>query len=115
MTNGPSRVFVGYVINRNGDLERRVFVICFDSRRIFIYDPVERRFETQVITGRGPHAFALDVNLDRHDETNTYAYAYVGHFTDSYIGVIDLDQRHSSTYGTIVLSIGQRTAPRASK
>jgi hypothetical protein len=115
MTAGPSRVFVGNVINRNGQLERRVFVICFDSRRIFVYDPAERRFETQIVTGRGPHAFALDVNLDLQDDTKTYAYAYVGHFSDSYIGVVDLDQRHASSYGTIVLSVGQRTPPRASK
>lgn len=115
MTTGPSRVFVGSVINRDGKLERRVFVICFDTRRIFIYDPAERRFEAQIVTGRGPHAFALDVKLDKPNDPNAYAYAYVGHFSDSYIGVVDLDQRHSSTYGTIVLSIGQRTPPRASK
>jgi hypothetical protein len=119
MTAGPSRVFVGNVIDRNGKLARRVFVVCFDSRRIFVYDPSNpipgHGFETQIITGRGPHAFALDVNLDRDDDTKTYAYAYVGHFSDSYIGVVDLDQRHSSTYGTIVLSVGQRTPPRASK
>lgn len=115
MTTGPSRVFVGNVINRQGMLERRVFVICFDTRRIFIYDPAERRFDAQIVTGRGPHAFALDVKLDGPKDPNAYAYAYVGHFSDSYIGVVDLDQRHSSTYGTIVLSIGQRTPPRASK
>jgi len=111
MTTGPSRVFVGNIIDRNGNLARRVFIICFDSRRVFVYDPATRRFETEVVTGRGPHAFALDVD----EETKSYAYAYLGHFSDSYVGVIDLDQRHASTYGTIVLSVGQRTPPRASK
>ncbi|HVW25965.1 MAG TPA: hypothetical protein VHC69_11395 [Polyangiaceae bacterium] len=113
---GPSRVFVGNIIDKSGNLSRRVFVICFDSRRIFVYDPVTPdRFETEIVTGRGPHAFALDSHVDPDDPTQSYAYAYLGHFTDSYIGVIDLNQQHTQSYGTIVLSIGQRTAPRASK
>jgi hypothetical protein len=112
MSTGPSRVFVGDVIDTTGALSPRVFIICFDSRRIFVYNPGTRSFETEIATGRGPHAFALDV--DEAPEP-TYAYAYVGHFSDSYIGVIDLDQRHTSAYGTIVLSVGQRTPPRASK
>jgi hypothetical protein len=121
MTTGPSRVFVGNVIDKNGKLSPRVFVICFDSRRIFIYDPRHPGgFETEITTGRGPHAFALDVDEPHTDDAGnavppSYAYAYLGHFSDSYIGVIDLDQRHVASYGTIVLSVGQRTPPRASK
>jgi hypothetical protein len=42
------------------------------------------------------------------------AHAYVAHFTDSYLGVIDLDQRNS-TYGTMLATIGRPSAPRASK
>ena len=37
--------------------------------------------------------------------------AYVGHFTDSYIGLIDLDQSHADTFETIVASIGVPQAP----
>jgi hypothetical protein len=115
MTAGPSRVFVGNVIDTSGKPVPRVFVVCFDSRRIFVFDPATRSFETVIVTGRGPHAFALDMNVDKDTPDNSYAYAYVGHFSDSYLGVIDLDQRHTSTYGTFVLSVGQRTPPRASK
>ncbi|HEX4335678.1 MAG TPA: hypothetical protein VH062_07160 [Polyangiaceae bacterium] len=117
MTTGPSRVFTGNVIDKNGKLSPRVFIICFDSRRIFVYDPANRRFDAEVITGRGPHAFALDVEqgVDGAGNPVEHAYAYIGHFSDSYIGVIDLDQRHTAAYGTIVLSVGQRTPPRASK
>jgi hypothetical protein len=130
MSVGPSRVIVGDVLDEKGRRVRRVFVVCFDSRRIFVFDPEKRRFEAEIITGRGPHAFALDV-LDKEDAdklneaadklneahvaASEHAYAYVGMFSDSYIGVVDLDQRHVGTYGTFVLSVGERTPPRASK
>ena len=44
-----------------------------------------------------------------------HALGYVAHFTDSYIGVVDLDQRHARTYGAIIGSIEQPLAPRSSK
>ncbi|HVJ16885.1 MAG TPA: hypothetical protein VM686_15700 [Polyangiaceae bacterium] len=103
---GPSRVVVGEVTNPDGELERRVFVVCFDSRRVFIYDPVRHRMEAEVITGRGPHALALDA---------AHGLAYVGHFTDSFVGVISLDQRFPDTYATIVATVEAPQAPRASK
>jgi hypothetical protein len=109
---GPSRVFVGKVILKDGSLATRVFVVCFDSRRIGIYDPESHMIEKWVETGRGPHGFAVDVGSDASGEL--HALAYVAHFTDSYIGVVDLDQRHAS-YGTIVTSVGWPSAPRASK
>jgi hypothetical protein len=107
---GPSRVVVGDILNADGNPEKRVFVVCFDSRMIFIYDPVRRRIEKQIETGRGPHAFVVDV-----DVTANHALAYVAHFTDSYLGVISLDQRFPHSYGAIIASIGRPTAPRASK
>jgi hypothetical protein len=106
LTAGPSRVVLGSIINAQGELERRVFVVCFDSRRIFIYDPVRRTVEAEVTTGRGPHALAVDT---RH------GLAYVGHFTDSFIGVIALDQRFPDTYATLVATVARPTPPRASK
>jgi hypothetical protein len=105
---GPSRVFVGEIVNERGERERRIFVICFDSRRIAVYDPVRRRLETEIVTGRGPHAFAVDIGED-------HAYAYVGHFLDSYVGVVDLDQRHRGMYGAMIATIAKPTPPRASK
>ena len=38
--------------------------------------------------------------------------AYVSHFTDSYIGLIDLDQSHSETFESIVATIGIPTPRR---
>jgi hypothetical protein len=109
---GPSRVVLGQIINPEGELERRVFVLSFDSRRIVIYDPARDRIEGDIVTGRGPQAFVVDVS----DEGGTLrALGYVAQFTDSYIGVISLDQRHPATYGTLIATVGTPVPPRASK
>jgi hypothetical protein len=89
---GPSRVMVGRVIDQSGQPAIRVFVVCFDSRSVVIFDPETRLKEAEV----------------------SHAFGYVGHFTDSYIGVIDLDQRRQ-TYAQIVLTVGVPTAPRGAK
>jgi DNA-binding beta-propeller fold protein YncE len=106
LTFGASRVVFGSVVNRDGEREPRVFVSCFDARYIFIYNPESRRVDGQVRTGRGPHAMVLDP---------TEPYLYVAHFTDSYIGVIDLDQRNASTYPSIIATVGVPLPPRESK
>jgi len=105
---GPSRVVVGRIRSRFApyDYEPRVFVVCFDARAIFVYDPIRRRLDGEIRTGRGPHALVMDP---------VEAIAYVGHFTDSYIGVIDLDQSHPSTFESIVATIGVPQPPRESK
>lgn len=106
LTYGASRVAFGSVINRDGEPEPRVFVSCFDARYIFIYDPVSRTIDGQVRTGRGPHAMVLDPELP---------YLYVAHFTDSYIGVVDLDQRNTLTYPSLIATVGVPLPPRESK
>jgi hypothetical protein len=108
---GPSRVVVGNVIDVDGMLKPRVFVVCFDSRKVGVYDPDARRIEKWIETGRGPHAFAVDTQLDAG---GGHALAYVGHFTDSFVGVIDLDQRNR-TFGSMVMVLGRPSPPRASK
>ena len=115
LSSGPSRVVLGHVkvpgalyhdLHGSYDLERRVFVICFDSRRVFVYDPKRRVIDSIVSTGRGPYAFTVD---------EARGLGYVAHFTDSYLGVISLDQRFPQTYATIVASIGNPSPPRSSK
>jgi len=118
LTLGPSRVILGKVRvpsnapeatpdpSGNYVLEPRVFVVCFDSRKIFVYDPARRLIESTVSTGRGPFAMAVDEARGR---------AYLAHFTDSYLGVISLDQRFPQTYAAIIASIGVPTPPRTSK
>jgi DNA-binding beta-propeller fold protein YncE len=121
LTFGPSRIALGRVRVAtslasgpgvvsdpagNYVLEQRVFVVCFDSRKIYIYDPVRRVIDAIVSTGRGPYALAID---------ESRGVAYVAHFVDSYLGVISLDQRFSRNYAAIVASVGVPSAPRASK
>lgn len=106
LSYGPSKVVVGNVVNPNGIPETRVFVSCFDARYIVIYNPATRRVDGRIRTGRGPHALALDP---------MHPYLYVTHFTDSYIGVVDLDQRHARTYPSIVATVGVPIVPRESK
>jgi hypothetical protein len=106
LTTGPSRVLVGQVTTPEGEAETRVFVACFDSRRIFVYDPKRSRIETEILTGRGPHALTVDTKR---------RLLYVGHFTDSYVGVYSLDLAHPATYGTMLGTLGTPRSPRASK
>lgn len=106
LTIGPSRVVVGSVRTPSGEVETRVFVICFDSRRIFIYDPQRSRIEAEILTGRGPHAVAVDT---------ARSLLYVGHFTDSFIGVYSLDLSSPASYGTMLGMLGNPKTPRSSK
>lgn len=104
---GASRVVIGPIKNAQGELENRVFVTCFDARLVMIYNPKQGLMEAAVRTGRGPYAIALDVD-------STHAYAYVAHFTDSYIGVIDLDETHAN-FETMVGTAGTPQIPRETK
>jgi hypothetical protein len=73
---------------------------------VYVYDPARRRVETIIESGRGPFALAVD---------SAHALLYVGHFTDSYVGVASLDQRVFPVYGKYIATIGVPTPPRASK
>jgi DNA-binding beta-propeller fold protein YncE len=121
---GASKVALGHVITREGKLAVRVFISAFDSRLVFSYDPEARRVEAVIRTGRGPHALAFDTGDDsdpdgdgplQGDGSGLHSYLFVGHFTDSYLGVVDLDMRHPDTFGTIFASVGTPTPPRESK
>jgi hypothetical protein len=113
---GPSKVALGQVIGMDGKLHPRVFAVTFESRLIFSYDPEARRVDAIINTGRGPHAIAFDTCLDDcRDGESPHSYLYVGHFTDSYLGVVDLDMRHPETFGIMFASIGTPIPPRESK
>lgn len=105
---GASKLAVGKVIDRDGILRTRIFAVAFDSRLVFSYDPEARRIEAVIRTGRGPHAIAFDTASD-------HSFMYVGHFTDSYIGVVDLDMRRPQTFGSMFATVGAPTPPRESK
>lgn len=107
---GPSGVSLGNVINLQGELEPRIFIVSFDARFVTTYDPRLRRVETSTIrTGRGPFGVAFDTGLDQTGALRSHL--YVSNFTDSYLSVIDLDMRRE-TYGSVLVSFGPPTPPR---
>lgn len=106
---GPALVSVGEVIGPTGELEPRIFVVCFDSRFVVIYDPVLRRVEKQIRTGRGPFGLAFDTGMNAAGELSSYL--YLTQFTDSYVSVIDLDTARLS-YGEPIVSVGPPVIPR---
>jgi len=111
---GPSKVALGKVIGQDGQLRRRIFAVTFDSRKIYSYDPEFDLVDAVIETGRGPHAITFDTG-DDGDGSGLHSYLYVGHFTDSYLGVVDLDMTHPETWATMFASIGTPTEPRESK
>lgn len=113
---GPSKVALGAAIAPDGTVRTHVFAVTFDSRFIFMYDPQAERVVQVIRTGRGPHAIAFDhCTTDCKPGEAPHAYLYVGHFTDSYLGVVDLDMRHPETFGTMFASIGAPLPPLESK
>lgn len=132
----PSRVALGDVIDRSGARRRRVFAVAFDSGLAFSYDPEARRVDAVIRTGRGPHALAFDTCDPKTDggceacdpETGeckvcdpaqerceAYSFMYLTHFTDSYLGVVDLDMRKPNTFGSMIITLGEPIPPRESQ
>ena len=110
LTTGPSLVRIGKVVGPDGTLQPRVFVVSFDGRYIFGFDPTIRDFDIHLKTGRGPFGLGIDAGT-ADDGSGAEAYLYVGHFTESYIGVVDLDTRRP-TYGSFLVNVGPPAAPR---
>lgn len=107
---GPSTVAVGKVVGASGELETRIFVVCFDSRFVVIYDPLTRGIETQIRTGRGPFGLAFDTSSPDADEP--FSFLYVTQFTDSYLSVVDLDTRRDTYAERPLVNFGPPVAPR---
>lgn len=110
---GPTRVKIGRVVDEAGQFVDRVFAVCFDSRSVFVIDPETERVETIIQTGRGPQDVAFDEGIGPDGEP--FAYAYISHFTDSYLGIVDLDQRRPNTFGAIVANVGVPQPPVESR
>ena len=116
LTLGPSKVAIGTALDPHGSPKRYVFAVTFDSRKIFMYDPTAQMVVQVIETGRGPHAIAFDAcTTDCPPGEDPHAYLYVGHFTDSYLGVVDLDMSHPETFGTMFASIGAPLPPLESQ
>jgi hypothetical protein len=136
---GVSTVYLAPIVNRIGQYELRVFVVCFDSNQIYVYNPAyadsanpQEGVENVIYVGQGPQAMAFDP-FDLHDvarnapvppdlrqadslHLKTYRFAYVGLFTQSFVQVIDLDDSlpdvSPRTFEAVVFSLGQPTQPK---
>lgn len=118
LTAGPSNVYLAPIVDATGHYALRVFVVCFDSQVIIVWDPDAQRVENVIRTGPGPFAMAFDPfdltqvamhaavpfdtknspenlqggPLDGKPSLRTYRFAYIASFTDSFLQVLDLDQ-----------------------
>lgn len=132
LSSGPSKVYLAPIVDRNGNYALRVFIVCFDSATLFIYDPDARRIETSVRTAPGPFALAFDpfdledvaaLSAVPDDPKNPgiglrqYRFAYLASFTESFIQVFDLDnsRNQGTTFELPVFTLGAPTLPKGSQ
>jgi hypothetical protein len=129
---GPSRLYLAPIVDRDGNYAMRVFIVCFDSATIFIYDPEVGAVENIIHVGAGPFALAFDpfslkdvalrakVKKDDREpdlDLKQYRFAYVASFTNSFMQVIDLDNSltDKSTFENIVYTLSEPTTPKGSQ
>ena len=123
---GPSRMVLAPIVDRDGALALRLFVVCFDSSALVVLDPDTKQLDRILRVGRGPFALAFDpFDLDaaiRHDAVPrdesgnlAYRFGYVASFTESFVQVIDLDRSDaaSTTFEKIVFTLGNPTPPKS--
>jgi hypothetical protein len=120
LSTGPSSVYLAPIVDAEGNYALRVFITCFDSSTIYVYDPDAGAIENVLHVGAGPFAMAFDpfsmqdvANRVRvppstanarlvtepdgttytiqPEDLKSYRFAYVASFTDSYLQVLDLD------------------------
>jgi hypothetical protein len=131
LTAGPSNVYLAPIVDKDGAYALRVFIVCFDSATIFVYDPDQQQLETTIRVGPGPFAMAFDpfkiedvatnqkVKLDPVEAgvgraLRRYRFAYLASFTQSYVQLIDLDNARvdRSTFERVVYTLGFPTNPK---
>lgn len=123
---GPSRMALGPIVDRDGAMALRLFVVCFDSSAMVVLDPDTKQVERILRVGRGPFAIAFDpfdiAAAIRHDPVSrdangslTYRFGYLASFTESFIQVIDLDRSDpaSTTFEKVVFTLGDPTPPKS--
>lgn len=134
LTFGPSKLFLAPVVDAAGQYAIRVFIVCFDSATVFVYDPDAGRMENIIRVSSGPFALAFDpfswddvaahkqVEIDPRDPSNDpelqlrrYRFAYLASFTNSFVQMLDLDATHPETFERIVFSLGVPTLPKGSQ
>jgi hypothetical protein len=142
VSSGPSRVYLAPVVlpgpGGAPTYAMRVFVVCFDSGAIFIFDPEVLGASGALATpenviytgaGTGPFAMTFDpispqcaVNYPTDSNGNNCPvagagsrFAYVANFTQSFVQMIDLDGTSASapkTFEQVVFTLGNPTQPK---
>ncbi|HEY8079167.1 MAG TPA: hypothetical protein VIF62_33775 [Labilithrix sp.] len=138
MRAGPSNVYLAPVVDPDGSYALRVFVTCFDSAEVFIFNPDTQLIENEIRVGPGPFALAFDPFRIEDVATNAkvpadpvysastdadlktlrkYRFAYVASFTQSFVQLIDLDNGEAdrTTYERVVYTLGNPTNPLESQ
>ncbi len=129
VSNGPSRVYLGPIVDRNGRYALRVFVVCFDALAIYVIDPETLALENVIRVAPGPYALAFDpfswedvamhrvAAVDaRNPSTHAFRFGYLASFTQSFVQIIDLDAAsdHPQGFENIVMQLGKPTNPKGS-
>jgi hypothetical protein len=131
LSAGASKVYLAPIVDRDGAYALRVFVVCFDSATIFVYDPDGAVIENVIRVGVGPFAMAFDpfsledvarhapVPIDPRDEAiglRRYRFAYLASFTQSFVQLLDLDNAvpSTTTFERVVYTLGRPTNPKGS-
>jgi hypothetical protein len=145
LTVGPSRVFLAPIVGADGRYALRVFIVCFDSATLFVYDPDANLIENSIRVGDGPYSMTFDpwnpidvatnavVPMDPREPggisngtgwmepLRRYRFAYIASFTKSFVQVIDLDNSpdtaagRDTTFEQVVFTLGLPTLPRGSQ
>jgi hypothetical protein len=120
-------VYLAPVVDPDGAYSLRVWVVCFDSATIYVYNPDAGVLDNVLRVGVGPFAMAFDpftledvathaqVPIDaRNPNIRQYRFAYVGSFTQSYVQLIDLDNAAPQpiTYQRVVYTLGVPMNPK---
>ncbi len=128
IADGPSKVYLAPIVDKDGAYAMRVFVVCYDAGTVFVFDPDANVLENVIKVGSGPFAMAFDpFSLDdvaRHVQVPTdardgnirrYRFAYIASFTQSFMQVLDLDNAllpTNPTFEHIVFTLGAPTDPK---
>ncbi len=136
---GPSNVYLAPIVDRDGAYALRVFVTCFDSAEVLVFDPDTQQIENEIRVGPGPFALAFDPFRIEDVATNAqvptdkiaaqeapplplrkYRFAYVASFTQSFVQLLDLDNAQAgtpptttrpATYERVVYTLGVPANP----
>jgi hypothetical protein len=137
LSNGPSKIYLAPIVDADGRYALRLFIVCFDSATLFIYDPDTGNMENVMRTAPGPFAMAFDpfnmedvaarakVPTDSIFEPvsngttpiHKYRFAYLASFTESFVQVFDLDgsRPDKSTFEVPVFTLGGPTLPKGTQ